>query len=174
MIKCPFCQATHVANTIFCSECGNYLLQDNQRKTDPLETEEVGWVGENKVSSQPPPPSSSPQATQPVSVHLKIGSGKREIKMRLDKVIHIGRIDPKATVFPEIDLSEDGSLAKSVSRRHARILKQDDEIVLEDLGSINGTFINGKRLDPYLPETLKDGDKIQLGKVPIEITLQHQ
>jgi pSer/pThr/pTyr-binding forkhead associated (FHA) protein len=77
-------------------------------------------------------------------------------------------------VFPEIDLSADGDLAKSVSRRHARILKQRNKVLVEDLGSINGTFINGKKLVPYLPETLSDGDLLQLGKLPVEIRIYTQ
>lgn len=171
MIKCPFCQATHVDNTVFCSECGNYLLEDEQRKTDPLKTDEMGWIGGKTDSFRRP---SSLQSARPVAIQLKIGTEAREIEINLDKVINIGRVDPTATVFPEIDLTEDGSLAKSVSRRHARILKQENAVVLEDLGSINGTFINGKRLDPYIPETLKDGDKLQLGKIPIDVKIRHQ
>jgi pSer/pThr/pTyr-binding forkhead associated (FHA) protein len=59
-----------------------------------------------------------------------------------------------------------------VSRRHARILKQGGMVVVEDMGSINGTFINGKRLDPYLPEVLNDGDILQLGKLKIEVKIR--
>ena len=59
----------------------------------------------------------------------------------------------------------------TVSRRHARILKREGTVVVEDLGSINGTFINGKRLAPYLPEALHDGDQLQLGKLLIEVEL---
>jgi hypothetical protein len=169
-IKCPFCHATHVVNTVFCSECGNYLLHDDHRKTDPLETDEIGWVGDKTNNSRQV--STSHARVRPIAIQLKIGPGKRELEVGLDKVIHIGRVDPTTTVFPEVDLTEDGSLAKSVSRRHARILRQDDTVVLEDLGSINGTFINGKRLDPYMPEMLKDGDKVQLGKMPIDIKIQ--
>jgi pSer/pThr/pTyr-binding forkhead associated (FHA) protein len=95
--------------------------------------------------------------------------------MPLEKITYImGRVDPVSNVFPEIDLSNDGALAKSVSRRHARILKQSDNLFIEDLGSINGTFVNGKKLDPYLPEILSDGDRLQLGKLPIEVKIRRQ
>ena len=91
--------------------------------------------------------------------------------MPLDKVIRLGRLCPAASVFPEIDLSDYGVPAKSISRRHARILRQDSRVVVEDLDSINGTFINGERLDPYLPETLNDGDILQLGRLLIEVKI---
>src|SRR5580698_3499516 len=49
---------------------------------------------------------------------------------------------------------------QSVSRRHARIVHQGDKLVLEDLGSTNGTFVAGKKLDKAV---LSSGDRIQIG-----------
>jgi hypothetical protein len=167
MIKCPFCQTTHVTNTIFCSECGTYLLEDGRRGTDPLGTGEIGWVGPEDESSE----HAAIQGSGPLGVRLRIGEGGREVEALLNKAIHLGRLDPASDVFPEIDLSEDNGLEKGVSRRHARILKREGTVVVEDLGSINGTFINGKRLAPYLPEALHDGDQLQLGKLLVEVEL---
>jgi pSer/pThr/pTyr-binding forkhead associated (FHA) protein len=167
MIKCPFCQTTHVANTLFCSECGTYLLEDDRRGTDPLGTGEIGWVGTEEEGSE----HLTQQGSGPLGVRLHIGESGRQVEASLTKAIHLGRLDPASDVFPEIDLSEDGGLEKGVSRRHARILKREGTVVVEDLGSINGTFINGKRLAPYLPEALHDGDQLQLGKMLIEVEL---
>lgn len=47
------------------------------------------------------------------------------------------------------------------SRQHARITSRDDMMVIEDLGSTNGTFVNGVRLTD--PHTLSNGDEIGLG-----------
>lgn len=49
-----------------------------------------------------------------------------------------------------------------VSRKHARIIVQGDSHVLEDLGSTNGTFVDGQRL--MGPHALRDGDLILLGE----------
>ncbi len=54
---------------------------------------------------------------------------------------------------------------KSVSRRHARILVSGDTAVLEDLGSKNGTWLKGQRIDGRVE--LADGDEIRLGSVPV-------
>ena len=170
MIKCPFCSKIHVNNTIFCNECGKYLLEEEKRDTDPLEIEEIGWVGdpaeEFRIAAPLPPD------FRPRTIRLKIDAGRRDLEVRLNRGIHIGRQDPVSTIFPEIDLTGAGNPAKSVSRRHARILNQGNTMLVEDLGSVNGTFINGKRLDPYLPETLHDGDTLQLGRLLIEIKLE--
>jgi pSer/pThr/pTyr-binding forkhead associated (FHA) protein len=169
MIKCPFCGATHLPNTIFCGECGTYLLEDIQHGTDPLGTEEIAWVGidEEEGESQ----AAKGADSTPVVVRFIVGSNRRIIEISLNKVVHIGRLDPATDIFPEIDLTDDGGLEKGVSRRHARILKREGLIIAEDLGSINGTFLNGKRLAPYLPEQLHDGDQLQLGKLLIDIEL---
>jgi len=55
--------------------------------------------------------------------------------------------------------------AVGVSRRHARILVRDHDAILEDLGSKNGSSVNGQPLDGGI--TLKDGDEIRLGPVVI-------
>lgn len=169
MIKCPFCQTPHVDGTLFCSECGTYLLEDAQRGTDPLGTSEIGWVGDPNIGSDT---LKAYQGTGPLSIRFKIGEHKRTLEIPLNKAIHLGRLDPASDVFPEIDLTNDGGLEKGVSRRHARILKREGTVVVEDLGSINGTFINSKRLAPYLPETLNDGDILQIGRLLIDVHLK--
>ena len=168
MIKCPFCGTTHVANTLFCSECGTYLLEDDRRGTDPLGTDEIQWVGESEEEMEASP---TPKGTGPLAIRLKIGDQAREVEASLSKAVHLGRLDPSSDVFPEVDLTNDNGLEKGVSRRHARILKREGTVVVEDLGSINGTFINGKRLAPYLPEVLHSHDQLQLGKLLIEVEM---
>jgi pSer/pThr/pTyr-binding forkhead associated (FHA) protein len=167
MIKCQFCHTLHVPNTIFCSECGNYLLEEEKRETDPLDTEDTRWMGENDQGIA----TSSQQDSQQLAIRLKIEGSKRQVEAPLDRAIHLGRVDPASNVFPEIDLTEDDVVSKSVSRRHVRILRQDNQVVVEDLGSVNGTFVNGDRLAPYLPEILSDGDTLQLGKLLIKVRI---
>ena len=56
-----------------------------------------------------------------------------------------------------------------VSRRHARLLQHEDSYQVEDLGSSNGTFVNGQRL--VSPQLLKAGDQISLG---LSVSLEYQ
>jgi len=53
--------------------------------------------------------------------------------------------------------------SKRVSREHARIRREGRRLFLEDLGSTNGTFLNGERLQS--PADLRDGDEIAIGEV---------
>ena len=50
-----------------------------------------------------------------------------------------------------------------VSRRHAEIQVSNGDILISDLGSTNGTFVNGERIDQ--PRTLRDGDEVRIGAV---------
>lgn len=170
MVKCQFCQTTHVDNTIFCSECGFYLLEDTGRETDPLDSAEMNQV--IHASEDPGIVGSLQRGGESLAIRLKIGSSSREVEMPLSVITHLGRVDAASSVFPEVDLSDDSNISHGVSRRHARILKQAGMVVIEDMGSINGTFVNGKRLDPYLPEVLNDGDILQLGRLLIEVKIR--
>ncbi|MEQ9411077.1 MAG: SpoIIE family protein phosphatase [Fuerstiella sp.] len=52
-----------------------------------------------------------------------------------------------------------------VSRFHAQLVEVDHQVMLEDLGSGNGSFLNGKQLSASTPASLKNGDRIKLGPV---------
>jgi FHA domain len=80
----------------------------------------------------------------------------------------IGRIDPHRGIRPEIDLSKHDP-ASRVSRRHARITVRGSLFFVEDLGSANGTVINGSmRLTPQEPYLLANGDVIQIGETTLK------
>jgi len=81
----------------------------------------------------------------------------------------LGRLDATRGVFPDVDLTPDGGLEGGVSRRHARIQRQRTQFFIEDLGSANGTFLNGQRLTPYLPHPLHDSDELQIGRIRLQI-----
>ncbi|MCB0209617.1 MAG: FHA domain-containing protein [Anaerolineae bacterium] len=107
----------------------------------------------------------------PLTICLSVGSHKRNIVLPVDKTIHLGRIDTTLGVFPEIDFTLDGPEAKSVSRRHACISRTPKGILVEDLGSVTGTFVNDERIPPFFPELLDDGDELQLGRLRVHVNI---
>jgi hypothetical protein len=168
VVKCPVCHTTYVPNTLFCTECGLYLLKSEDLATDPLEAAQVRWKGE---TTDPPHQVRSTLDTGPLTVHLQISQGdqERELEVPLTKAIRLGRMDPLQDIYPEVDLTEDMALDHGVSREHASIFRRNEIVVVEDMGSTNGTLLNGDRLAPFLPQLLKDGDQLQLGKLLIEV-----
>ena len=83
----------------------------------------------------------------------------------------IGRLDPNRGIHPEVDLSRYDPSAR-VSRRHARIFVQNNQYLIEDLNSSNGTFINGQmRLMPRQPHPLNSGDEVRLGETRLKFVV---
>jgi len=79
----------------------------------------------------------------------------------------IGRYDPVTELKPDVDLTE-VDLKRSVSRRHARILQKDDGYVLiEEVGALNGTFVNGTKLTAGQSHSIEDGDQLGVGMVKL-------
>ena len=60
-----------------------------------------------------------------------------------------------------------------VSTVHARIFAKGDTYMLEDLGSTNGTYVNGRRINPHVEESLNHGDILALGKLKIQVLLRN-
>jgi hypothetical protein len=81
----------------------------------------------------------------------------------------IGRFDPDTQTSPDIDLEHFGGSEKGVSRRHATIVRREGSLNIMDLGSHNGTYLNGQRLVPHQPRILRDGDDLRLGHLVLHV-----
>ena len=87
----------------------------------------------------------------------------------------IGRRDPMSNIFPEVDLSKYDPQTK-ISRRHARIWREGNTFLVEDLGSSNGTMLvpivhESFRLAPRQPHALTNGDKIRVGDTTLHFVV---
>jgi hypothetical protein len=81
----------------------------------------------------------------------------------------VGRIDPVTGITPEINLGPLDT-ARSLSRRHAKLLRQGALLFLrEEVGTANGTFINGQRLATGTATPVKPGDRLRFGTIDIEL-----
>ena len=165
MIKCPVCQAKYPENTLFCEQCGSYLLGGDEAETDPLAVGEITWTKREESNEVP-----EEEVVSPVSLKLSILDRGRDMELPLMKEVNIGRLDPASAAFPDVDLTSDGGPTKGVSRRHAKITRRGREVFIEDLGSVNGTFLNHRKLTPYFPQVLKSGDELQLGKLILRVS----
>lgn len=81
----------------------------------------------------------------------------------------VGRIDPVTGITPEINLGPLDT-ARSLSRRHAKLLRQGALLfVREEVGTANGTFINGQRLATGTATPVKPGDRLRFGTIDVEL-----
>jgi tRNA A-37 threonylcarbamoyl transferase component Bud32 len=143
-VFCGFCGGRIAADDVYCAHCG---------MKQPL----VG-VGS----------SAALRAARATAKLIVAGTTELDVSFTLQKESNlVGRSDPQSNIFPEIDLSRFDPETK-VSRRHARIWREGETFLIEDLNSVNGTVINDAvRLAPRQPRVLESGDKLRLGETTL-------
>ncbi len=153
-VFCGFCGRQIVATDVFCAFCGAQQPIAQQSFSQPA------------------------IAVKSLTAKLVIqGTGELEpSSYNLDKTENLlGRRDPMSNIFPEVDLSKYDPQTK-ISRRHARIWRDGNNFLVEDLGSSNGTTLlspisDSIRLLPHQPHNLTSGDKIRLGDTTLHFTV---
>src|SRR5438105_9032005 len=95
---------------------------------------------------------------------VDVASGSAFFFSRGDETT-IGRADPVTGILPDIDLTPVDT-NRSVSRRHAKIVKRDNEYcVLEEVGTVNGTYVNDQRIPTGTPVAIHNGDLLKIGLI---------
>jgi len=84
----------------------------------------------------------------------------------------LGRVSGTQPILPDVDLSPYGAYEGGVSRLHATISLAKEGITIMDLGSANGTRVNGKKIPPHQPMPLQHGDMISLGSFKVQILIR--
>jgi CRP-like cAMP-binding protein len=83
----------------------------------------------------------------------------------------IGRFDSVTGMHPEVDLSNEDQ-SRNISRRHARLVIKDGKpYVAEEIGTMNGTFLNGKKLPNGVLTPIEDGDELVLCRLVLNFKL---
>ncbi len=85
----------------------------------------------------------------------------------------IGRYDSVTGTSPEVDLSNEDQ-SRNISRRHARLVHKDQQFfVAEEIGTMNGTFLNGSKLTNGVLTPIHDGDELMLCRLALTFKLPH-
>ncbi|MEP7212388.1 MAG: protein kinase [Acidobacteriota bacterium] len=153
-VFCGFCGQRIVATDMFCAFCGS---------KQPL--------AQHGVHSEI---YSSPSVTAKLVVEGTSELSTPAFALQKDENL-LGRRDPMSNIFPEVDLSKYDPQTK-ISRRHARIWRDGNNFLVEDLGSSNGTilapqFKDSFRLPPMKPHALSHGDKIKIGDTTLHFVI---
>ncbi|MDQ3778326.1 MAG: FHA domain-containing protein [Actinomycetota bacterium] len=149
-VYCPECGFQNPEAANFCSKCGAALIRESSggdttmaytpEEVDETPLEDLGIGGPALV--------------------VRSGGGRTgEHFVPDDDRTTIGR-SPECEIFLD-DVT--------VSRRHAVLLRRDGAFVIEDLGSLNGTYVNRRRIDSI---ELSDGDEVQIGKYRLTFLLK--
>ncbi|MGB7339575.1 MAG: FHA domain-containing protein [Phototrophicaceae bacterium] len=146
------------------------MSDDNQKSsTDDLSKSEYGktWaVSEDSSISQALSEvlraalEDQPDKNQP-GILLYIANQTKPIVLTAQSIIHLGRVESDDPAI--LDLSEYYGRELGVSRNHAELAYQNGSYLIKDLGSTNGTWINGEKIPPYRQIQLHDSDQLRLG-----------
>ncbi len=168
MIVCSNCRHPNMAGAMFCSECGAPLVPEDMQTTQNIKT------GQVKEPFQKPPipaaPAAVPQTRSWATLHL-LDTGQ-VLPLTERNEFTLGRITEGQPIMPDIDLAPYQAYASGVSRLHAVLKREGNHVFIMDLGSSNGTFVNGKRLTPNVDQAVANGDVIALGKLKIQVLIK--
>lgn len=148
-VFCGFCGQRIIATDMFCAFCGSKQPISQQGVHSEIYASPVAGGRTAKLVIEGTSELDAPVFSLEKSENL------------------VGRRDPMSNIFPEIDLSRYDPQTK-ISRRHARIWRDGDAFMIEDLGSSNGTILlagmnESVRLLPHQAYTLGNGDRLRLG-----------
>jgi len=135
-----------VVLTASCAPTPQTVVETVEVEKTIVETVEV----EKEVQVEPEVISTGP--------YLEVVDSGAHIPLVAQPELLVGRLDEVSGIEPEVDMTPHGGFDAGVSRRHAKIHQKGNRFFIEDVGSANGTFLNGQRLTPYLPHPLQKGD----------------
>ena len=169
MILCPNCLHKEMGGAIFCNECGSQLVFNAGVPTSNIDTTAApGSPFDPQANTETQIFIASYLNTQ-LSLNL-IDSGEvLNLGERSD--ITLGRMSEGQPIIPDIDLSPYKAYEAGISRMHAAI-KIREQVTITDLGSANGTRVNGQKIPAHTPFPIRHGDTIVLGKFKIQILFQ--
>jgi hypothetical protein len=135
---------------------------DNEEAAPPVEPAAAPPV--EPVSPPPPAAPRPPQATQLQTLSARLRQVQTNALIEIPRQLSVVRIGkPNNQTPPDIDVSGFPD-SEVVSRIHANLLVEGDVYFIEDVGSSNGTYVNGLPLAAGNRHRLRPGDRIALGK----------
>jgi hypothetical protein len=143
-VYCPECGFQNPETANYCSRCGALLVvETGSEATMSFDVDDVSEEGESLLAAL--------GITGPALVVRSGGGMAGQSFQPADGRTLVGR-------SPECDIFLDDV---TVSRRHAEIVRDGDTFTIRDLGSLNGTYVNRKRIESAI---LENDDEVQVGK----------
>lgn len=163
MKTCPYCAYSNREGVFFCEECGHPFLgdQDVLSTTRLSQEERAEFKGRVTWGTARFDPAGA--------IVIRLRDSTESIKLQAKDEILLGRSEAQLGIVPDLDMAPFGAAEQGVSRRHAIIRRGENTLTLIDLGSTNGTHLNGQRLTPNQPRVLRDGDEIRMGRLVFHI-----
>ena len=158
-IVCNTCRSMNEPDAAACHKCGRPLQITSQKVQQDNPEDASHPLTENESGAY--------------QEHILLEIEDKELNVPLADVLIVGReIPTSGGRQPDLDLNPYGAAEKGISRRHIKIRRKNILLYVTDLGSTNGTFLNGIRLIPHVEHVLRNGDRLQLGKLKLRMKFQ--
>jgi hypothetical protein len=164
-VVCPYCGKPNRPNERLCYACGQAIADGDSYQTQILDPDDPAladdaYFGEDSV----------------LILTARSTQHKYEVRPQFsDRELIVGRSTNRGPMSPDIDLADSEGNRLGVSRQHLSIRydTQYNTISVFDLGSANGTFVNGQRLHPHEVRVLHHKDELRLGNLLLDVSFRH-
>lgn len=164
-VNCPNCGHEEQAGILLCSNCGTFLTEIDGVHTAPVSASLLGGRDTEQIKADSGLLRQQPKEAI-LSLHI-LRSGHILPFLGLGEFI-IGRVSEGQSILPDLDLEPYKAYESGVSRLHARVRISKNAVFITDLGSSNGTKLNGKDMAPHQEQAIHHEDVIQLGQLNIQ------
>jgi len=171
MIICPNCKHSELEGAFYCSECGSQLAA-----IDTFSTQALRRATSTPLTSpflvMPTRPLTNSIETGEILVSLHFVENGNVMPLAGKEAFSLGRSTEGQAQLPDIDLSSYEAYGQGVSRLHAVLKIARQRCTIADLGSSNGTRVNGQKITPHVDYPLNHGDVVALGKLKVQILIR--
>jgi hypothetical protein len=158
MNYCPFCDRNNREGALICEHCSRPLAAFTALQTrvvDETPADVHGhWQGNVPFNDD-------------TQIILFVRDKSDVLVLPRQERLVLGRANIDQS--PDIDLTQYDALDHGVSSAHAALERRDDALVITDLASTNGTYVNRKRIHAHQPVMIHDGAEVHLGRLAIRI-----
>ena len=151
-LHCPECGFVNAEGANYCSRCGAYLAAAREKRPAATGEPATATYRIDETGELVPVDVGNVVADEGAALVIRAGGGRvgESFPLNADRMT-IGR-RPDSDVFLD-DVT--------VSRDHALLVRRGGDLYLDDLGSLNGSYVNRRRIESH---RLEDGDELQIGK----------
>jgi len=159
---CPTCHYANKADAVICYSCGTMM----------------GIIGTRQFDGEMDDDFAFHHYTPESALILKLRDTQYEFEMqpqKVDRDLVVGRSAEGSQMMPDVDLLDFDGERLGVSRLHlgVKYIKDERSIQIYDMGSSNGTYLNGQRLHPREVRLLRNGDELRLGRLVMRAVFRH-
>lgn len=157
-LTCLQCRKPYRYGELVCANCGAlfFSASETRRLDTDIEPMLVNWSRGDAILTE----------QRPVLFEID----DQDIVLPIAPSLIIGRVGSTAgDIQPDVDLSPFDAKTKGVSRLHLRMVRKSSLIYVADMGSSNGSHLNGRRMYANAEQIIRSGDELLLGSLKIRV-----